>query len=132
MSLGVGKLKKVDFIVVFAVMIIALAGMAAMRMGGEGSSQKHAEVWVEGQLYRRIDIKEGYSEKIKIENEHGYNIVYVHDGGVEVTKADCNDRICVDMGLIENDGQIIACLPHKLYVKIVSDIENNEVDAISQ
>ncbi|WP_038267702.1 NusG domain II-containing protein [Peptoclostridium litorale] len=125
-------MKKVDFIVAFVVMIIAFAGMGAMRTGGESSSQKHAEIWTEGQLYRRVDIKEGYSEKIKIENEHGYNVVYVHDRGVEVTEADCKDGICVDMGFIENDGQIIACLPHKLYVKIVSDIENNEVDAISQ
>ncbi len=131
MNLGVGNLKKMDFVIAIAVMIMAIAGMAAMKSSGQNNGQKHVEIWSDGQLYKKIDINEGYSEKIKVEHENGYNIVYIHDGGAQVIEADCNDKVCVDMGLIENDGEIIACLPHKMYVKIVSNTEN-EVDAISQ
>ena len=43
--------------------------------------------------------------------------------GARVAKASCPDKLCVHTGFINTTGQIIACLPGKIYVEIKSDEE---------
>lgn len=50
----------------------------------------------------------------------GTNVVEVKDGRVRVLEADCPNQDCVNQGWIDSPSQQIVCLPHKLYVDIVS------------
>ena len=43
--------------------------------------------------------------------------------GARVAKASCPDKLCVHAGFINTTGQIIVCLPGKIYVEIKSDQE---------
>lgn len=65
------------------------------------------------------------------DEEKDYNIVEVKDGYVSVTEADCADLICVRTGKIQNQGDVIACLPHKLIIYIRSEEESQEADVIA-
>ncbi|HAF27205.1 MAG TPA: hypothetical protein DCG85_07835 [Lachnospiraceae bacterium] len=54
----------------------------------------------------------------KIETPDGYNVIYIRNGSVCVTEADCKNHICVNSGFIDKKGQVIACIPHRLLVTI--------------
>lgn len=125
-------MKKLDFIIIVFVGMLALLGMAISNMPSGEQGSKYAEIVVEGRVYKRVELKKDHSEKINVVTDHGYNTVYIHDGGAQVVDSDCADHVCVDTGFIDRRGQMIACLPHKMYVKIVGTSAKSSVDAVSQ
>ena len=78
-----------------------------------------AVITVNGQLYRKIDLKavdEPYC--IEINNDYGYNKILVEKDKISVTEADCPDKVCMKTGPISSAGRPIVCLPHKLSITI--------------
>lgn len=78
-----------------------------------------AEILQDGVCIRTIDlsrVEEPYS--FTVEWEGGYNIVEVERGRIRVSEADCPDRVCVRQGWISNSVVPIACLPHKLVIRL--------------
>ena len=56
-----------------------------------------------------------------VESMLGKNVVTVKDGGVSVTDADCQDKICVKTAPLKKDNaatSVIVCLPHKLIITL--------------
>ncbi|OPJ56365.1 NusG domain II-containing protein [Alkalithermobacter paradoxus] len=123
-------MKKGDMILIAIICIVSFGGFLFLNFNKKELNEKYIEIVVDGQTYKKVYINnEEYNEKISVKTEFGENVVYIHDGGVEVESADCKDQICVKTGHIKRSGQIIACLPHKLYVKITG--KGNEVDNIA-
>lgn len=58
------------------------------------------------------------------------NYIVVNDKSVEVIFADCSGQDCVRTGKISLEGQVIACLPHKLLITISSG--EDEMDAVAR
>lgn len=50
--------------------------------------------------------------------DHWDNLIIIEDGSVYVKSASCRGNDCVDTGPISREGQVIACLPHKLLITI--------------
>ena len=46
-----------------------------------------------------------------------------------MTDADCGDHTCIETGDINDVGESIVCLPHRLVLKITAEEENGP-DAI--
>ncbi len=67
-----------------------------------------------------INLDGDYSNKYKID-----------DGVVTMIEANCRDGLCVKMKSISKNGEMIICLPHKLYLKIQSEKETN-LDGVSR
>ncbi len=51
-------------------------------------------------------------------NDEILNLVVIENGSVRVAEASCKGRDCVNMGPISKEGQVIACLPHRLLIGI--------------
>ena len=63
----------------------------------------------------------------------GYNgtcLISINSDGVQVIESDCPNKICIQMGRISRSGQWIACLPHRIFIRIDGREETN-VDALS-
>jgi len=73
-------------------------------------------VTLDGNLQGEYSLSEETS--LDILSEYGYNRMYINDGHVEVTEADCADHICEKTGRISEKGEVICCLPHKLIIEI--------------
>ena len=58
---------------------------------------------------------------VAVTTDKGTNEVEVKGGRVRVNDADCPNRDCVGQGWIDRAGQQIVCLPHELWIEIVSD-----------
>lgn len=76
-----------------------------------------AVVQVDGEIVHTmyLDRDEEYTAKGP---DDSYNIIAVEDGSVMVKEANCKNQVCVQTGKICNEGEVIACLPHKLIVYI--------------
>lgn len=123
-------MKKGDIILVVCIIITSLVSIYLLNFSSSSTSKKYIEVVVDGKVYKKVFINDlNYEQKIRINTKEGYNLVHIHDGKVEIIEADCKDKICVNTASIDKKGQIIACLPHKLYVKILGF--DDEVDNVS-
>ena len=48
----------------------------------------------------------------------GSNILVIENGYAYLSEADCPDKICVHMGKIHLNGQLIVCLPNEVIVTV--------------
>ncbi|ATO50407.1 NusG domain II-containing protein [Brevibacillus laterosporus] len=128
-------MKRADFILIGIVLVVALAFLVPRYYSADTSENLHnvhkvAKITVNNQLYKTIELTKE-EQTIKVDTEHGQNILKVHDYGIEMVEADCDDKVCLSFGFITDPSQTIVCLPHRVLVEIVSD-EGADVDGLAQ
>ncbi|MFD3158345.1 NusG domain II-containing protein [Haloimpatiens sp. FM7330] len=127
-------MKKLDIIVVVSILLIAGIFLGFNKYKSiitkKNSSVIYAEISVKNKLYKKVPVSDNHKEVIKIETDLGKNIIKIHDNGVEMIEADCNDHICEYTGFIKEVGEIIVCLPHQVVVEIKGNTEG-KVDEVS-
>lgn len=48
---------------------------------------------------------------------------------IRISKANCNDQVCVRTGAIDKQGDTVVCLPHKLVIEVkASDGSSGDSD----
>jgi len=93
----------------------------------------YAKITVDGELYRMVELTEEEQE-IRIESKYGFNVLKVFNRGAIMVDADCPDKLCLTFGFVDRVGQSIVCLPHRVLVEIVSNVNESGdgVDAVVQ
>lgn len=123
-------LRKKDFILIFVVSLI-IAGAFGVNYFVNTKNVDSIEIYMDNKLYKTYDIND--KEEIKIKSKEGYNIVKIHDKGVEIIEASCPDKICIHQGFITKPSESIVCLPNKVHIKITTeDNHESEEDVISK
>lgn len=123
-------MKRKDFILIGIILFIMAIGFGANYMLNNNEAVK-IEIYVDNKLYKTYSINS--NEEINIETENGYNIVKIHDHGVEITEASCPDKVCIHSGFITKPSESIVCLPNKINIKIIGlNEKESEEDAISE
>ncbi len=72
---------------------------------------------------------------IKSDDEAFFNEYEIKDGFVNMINSNCRDKICVNMKKISKDGEMIVCLPHKVYISIHkkgAKSDDGGIDAIAE
>ena len=64
-----------------------------------------------------------------IEKKEGKIFIRIEDGCVSIVESDCPDRVCVLMGPIRREGEVLICVPNKLVVKITGRSNKNDQDS---
>lgn len=128
-------MKKLDKVIIISILLIAVIffGVIKYRENNmkKNSNTLYAHVYVEEKLYKVINISDNHSEKIVVETDLGKNIIYIHDNGIEVVEANCDDHICKKMGFKREPGEIIVCLPNQVFIEIKGNQEA-DVDEVSK
>lgn len=88
-------------------------------------SADEAEIWSEGRLLYRVNLKE--DTQFVIESSRGSNTVTVENGKIAVTQATCPDHYCMKRGA-RNTAPDIICLPNQLVIKFT---DKQALDATS-
>ena len=108
-------MKTRTWIILLAAVLILCGGLSIwLLMPGEDAAQ--AEIWLEGELYRVVDLSE--NQTLEVRSDRGANTVTVKDGRIAVTAADCPDHYCMERGYCAGGAQIV-CLPNRLVIKFV-------------
>lgn len=102
-------------IVLIAVLLL-LAGAGLYLMNHFRSPGAYADIMVDGASVKKLPLDE--DTNYTLTQDAGTNTIVIRDGNARVESADCPDHICVDHKPIEETGETIICLPHKLVVEI--------------
>ncbi|MDR2089629.1 MAG: NusG domain II-containing protein [Clostridiales Family XIII bacterium] len=111
-------MKRLDALVIAVILaasVIAMALLSATRDGADADGL-YAEVFEDGVLLRSLPLSEDCDDLVT--TQRGFNRIVVADGGVCVAEADCGSKTCVHSGTKRLPGEMIACLPHRLVIKI--------------
>lgn len=73
------------------------------------------------------------SEPREVEISHGNhnNLLVIRDGKAYITEANCPDKVCVNRGGIQYQGETIVCVPNGVVVTI-REGEKKDTDAVAQ
>jgi len=128
-------MKRGDFILIGIVLIAALAFIVPKWLFQDSSENMHnnkvyAEITVDGELFKRVELTEE-EQTVEVKTDHGYNILKIHDHGIEMVEADCSDHVCLSFGFVSKRGDTIVCLPHRVLVELKSEsVEESDTDAV--
>ena len=119
------KLKKGDWAVLFlALSLITATAIPVYRRSG---SEAHL-------VLEAPDLTEVYSlsvsREIRVPGPLGETVVVIENGTVRVKDSPCRDKLCVFSGTLNKAGEWTACLPNKVFIKLVGKGEE-EVDEVS-
>jgi len=67
--------------------------------------------------------------EVSVEGPVGPTVVAIHQGHVHVAEASCRDKVCISMGTISTQGAWIACLPNRVFVRILGS--DTRTDALA-
>jgi len=110
------RLKIGDFIVTGIVLAAAL--FIAFTFAGEAKGPLTAVVTQDGKVVKRISLT-NLSEPIEFDIDGKYhNHIRAEQGRIRFVDADCPDKVCVQTGWLDKAGQVAACLPNGVLVKI--------------
>ena len=124
-------MKRADLIITAVFLLFALASVgvkAIMSYADKGTAR--VEIYVEGELYKTVLLYEG-EQQVEIHTASGSNTVAVYSDGVRVVYADCASQACVNTGKVSTSGGVIACLPHRMMVKLAGDMGGG-LDAVAR
>ncbi len=91
-----------------------------------------ATITVDGEVVENVNLNEvaGFRE-IKLKSEPSVS-VRIENGRICVIEADCTDKLCVNCGWLDSDGDMAVCLPGKVVVSVDGTNKNeNTPDAIT-
>lgn len=119
----------ISIIAIAALIACACGAWLCMKFAFAGSADERVVVITDGDgQTQRIPITENGT--YTIESSLGKNVIVVSYGSVYMSEADCPGHDCIEQGAIENAGEIIVCLPHKLIVNIEGG-ESATVDSVA-
>lgn len=107
--------KKGDIILSVGIIVLAVIlffGFLLFKTEG-----KQVVITVDGKVFGTYSIST--DREIEVKTERGVNIVAIYDGKVSVTVADCPDKYCVNHVAVNETGETVVCLPHRMIVEVV-------------
>ena len=126
------KSNQKDFIFVAAVLVATIILGVVFWIRGSRSVTKTAggvlEITIDGELYGSYPLKQ--EREIEVVSSYGRNMVVIEDGKAFVKEADCPDKICVGMPKIAQEGEMICCLPHRLFLNVKNE-EDGGLDVVA-
>ncbi len=110
----------VIFISFLAVFCIAICVWVYQGGSIEGSN---ILITVDGEEYGTYSLLE--EQTITIGEGATINIIEIKNGKAYMKEASCPDQLCVDQNEICFDKESIICLPNKVVITVVSDVESD-------
>lgn len=111
-----------DGIIVVILLLLSFAPVVVFSLTRSNNPTQEAVLSVDGQEIKSFDLSDqSQSYTYRYEDKDGdYNLIEVKGDRIRIKEADCGDQICVRRGWIDQSGETIVCLPHKLVIEIKS------------
>ncbi|MDN6161470.1 MAG: NusG domain II-containing protein [Atopostipes sp.] len=136
------KMMKIgDLIIIGLLVIISFLPLAIFANNKSQLTDKDQQIQVvvsvDGEEIHQMELKNDHTrETFLYDNGSGHENLIVRDGDeVYIKEASCPDELCVYEGPINQVGETIVCLPHRLLVEIVSTSsaieDSGDIDLVS-
>ena len=113
-------MKKLDIVIIAVLLIISFIPevLFGIKYSGE-ASETYAEITIGGKLYKTVSLSEnGGEDSFIVHTDQGFNEIEIKDNSIAIIDANCNDKLCLEIGHITDPGESIICLPHKLMIEV--------------
>ena len=96
-------MKKRDLFIVAALLLVAVAGMAAVKFLSPNTATGSAKIYVGSYVYKEVSL--GEDQVIEIDQGNDIvNHVEIKDGAIYMSDSTCPDQQCVGQGEISMDN----------------------------
>ena len=119
-------MKKNDLILLITILLLSIVLFVGYRLFFYQSGNS-VSIFIDGELYQKLSLNNDTSLDIP-GTDGGINHLEIKNGAASITDADCPDKLCVHQKKIQNNGESLVCLPHKVIVEVSS---HNELDGIA-
>jgi len=119
-------IKKADIIASVIIIAVSLTAFFFLR-GGEG---RVAVVEYNGKTVKTIDLSEVKQEYTFTVNGDLTVEITVSPDGIRFTDSECRDKLCMKFGLLSQRGDMAACVPAKVSIRITGGT-NETVDGVT-
>ena len=113
------KANAVAIAVIVAIVAAGLAAWSAFQAGSASDASSLTAIVHDGDG-GELELPLGEDTTRVVTTSLGSNTIVVAYGSVHVEEADCANHDCIKQGAIDTPGQQIVCLPHKLWIEVVS------------
>lgn len=119
------KLKKGDIIIIVVAIVLVLV-LGTLLYYQEKGNLVHIIIQDKTYTYSMSEEQNIVVSEIK-DSPLGENTICIEAGSVYMKHADCPDQICVKHKAISKNGEMIVCLPNKVFIQI-ENANRNEID----
>ncbi|MGC9311763.1 MAG: NusG domain II-containing protein [Sediminispirochaetaceae bacterium] len=67
--------------------------------------------------------------EVAVEGPLGTTYIHIHDGHAAVVESPCPNKLCIQAGELDENGEWSACMPNKVFVQIEGGQDTSGVDA---
>lgn len=120
--------KRLDIILIFALIITAVAIHFFYQESKNELSSQSAHIYHDGILVKTIDLTEQKNYTFSIEQVPEVIFHVFADGSIKFEQSNCPDKVCINMGSIRSVGESAVCLPNNLILKITGDDAKQKAD----
>lgn len=124
-------MKRLDFLVVGGLLAAAVLVFFGLRFLSPQSPATVVEVYIGGVLTETHPLPQEGEQELLIQTEEGQNRLLLTSSSVRVDYADCDSQDCVRSAPLTAPGQVTACLPHRLLVRLAGAQDRGEVDVVA-
>jgi Uncharacterized protein conserved in bacteria len=124
--------KKSDITVLMIIIVISLTTWYLYKNIYSKKVAK-AEIYYENQVVETIDLNGGVDKTFSIPQDKNVIFHLYKDGSIRFEESDCPDKICIKSGKLRTVGETAACIPNKIFLKIVpaGNSDDNALDGIA-
>ena len=120
------KKYKSDIILIVSLIIIGVSFFLFIYSSSDDG--KYVVIRIGGEVKNTFSLDNDLEYEIKTD-DGDINLLKIEDGSARIETASCPDKLCVKNGKIKYVGQSVICLPNKVVIEIVSDIDDyREID----
>lgn len=112
-----------DLLILIAISLISIILLIPHLFGQDNLI---ATITVDGEVVEIVELNKvaGFRE-IRLESDPQVS-VKIENGRICVSEADCEDKLCVNCGWLDSDGDMAVCLPGKVVVKVDSQKQSSD------
>lgn len=70
--------------------------------------------------------------RVEVSGPLGITAVEVGPEGATVRSSPCRNQICVKAGKITRPGEVVACVPNRVALRLVGEGDRSAIDAVSR
>lgn len=124
-------LKKGDIILAVVVLMFCVVLFLGIYIFNNNEGN-FVQIEVDGKVVANLPLDEDTVYEIK-KGDKITNKVVISNGKVDMTFADCRDKICVNHKEISKTNESIICLPNKVIVMVIDNNKDNsgEIDGVA-
>jgi hypothetical protein len=69
---------------------------------------------------------------VTVQGPLGPSEIHIQEGKVEMLSSPCLNQTCCKSGWIDRQGQIICCVPNRIFIRIAGDENDFQLDGIAR